>query len=96
MRRSRLFPVLLWLVFAFAMGQQVALQHGLGHALDKTTPAVHCGDCGLLAQLSGPAGDALPAVAVVAAALSRSEGSPVQIGRRHVVHFLSQGPPAFS
>jgi hypothetical protein len=93
MRRTRLYAIFLCLAFAFMAGQQASLQHGLGHAIDKTAPSVHCIDCGLAAQLSGPAGDTLPVVARLAASLPPGEAAQSQVERRHVAVFLSRGPP---
>jgi hypothetical protein len=93
---------LVLLVLAFAMGQQLALLHGLGHAVEKVThksdskapSQAACVDCGLAAQLTGlpgtPPATAPLQVAGIVVALFLAVG----IAARPPIVVRSRGPPS--
>lgn len=92
MPRTRLVGFLLWLVLAFAMAQQASLLHGLGHAVDRTAGAP-CGDCAVLANLSGPLSAAVPAIPVVEGLVQASPPALTSAPARLALAFHSRAPP---
>ena len=94
MRRTRFVGFLLWLVLAFAMAQQAALLHGLGHAVDRTAGAP-CADCALLANLSGPVSVAAPAIPAIDGSVAAEPPLPVSAPARQALAFRSRAPPTF-
>lgn len=99
-RLLRRFGFLLSLAFALAMGQQAGLLHGLAHATERiaqkqdSKPASSaCEQCGLCAQLDGPASAGLPPLA----AAERCVGALALVASpapaTTTVVFLSRAPP---
>jgi hypothetical protein len=99
----RRFAFLLSLAFALATGQQIGLVHGLGHAAERIaqkqdpkplSPA--CDQCGLCAQLDGPASVGLPDLGAAEGRFEapafhrRGDGLPTR------VVFLARAPPVLS
>ena len=103
MKRLRQVLLLLCLPFAIAIGQQGALLHGIGHALQKiAAPDKHsapagdaCEKCVAYAPLVGGMVAAALLVALVAAAIPRNRFIPIVAPRRTVVTARSRAPPAF-
>lgn len=99
-RLLRRFGFLLSLAFALALGQQAGLLHGLAHATERVSqkqdskPASSaCEQCGLCAQLDGPAPAGLPPLA----AAGRCLGAPAFVSSTApaaaTVVFHSRAPP---
>ena len=92
MRRTRFVGFLLWLVLAFAMAQQAALLHGLGHAVDRTAGAP-CVDCAVLANLSGPPSVAVPSIPAIEGSVAAEAPLPLSAPVRQALAFRSRAPP---
>ena len=100
MKLLRRHAVLLFLVLAFAMGQQVGLLHGLAHAVEKVSQkqdqkplSAPCDQCALAAQLTGAPGPGIPAVDLVEGSIAASPFAPEGAPARFVAVYHSRGPP---
>jgi hypothetical protein len=100
MKPMRHIWVLLLLVFAFAMGQQTALLHGLSHAVEKVgqkdpklPSSSACADCGLTAQLTGLPGAQPPTVAMQLAGIVLALFLAAGIAARAPAVVRARGPP---
>ena len=101
MRLLRRYAVLCFLALAFAAGQQLALLHGLAHAVEKVAQkqdqkplTAPCDQCALLASLSGAPGPGIPAVDIADGAVALAPFTPDAAPARFVAVFRSRAPPA--
>lgn len=98
MKTRRIAGFLLWLVFAFAAGQQAALLHGLSHAVQKEAPSpgAPCGECAAASQMGGLAGAAgLPDVAIFEGSTPAIPVPQATVRATRVAVFRSRAPPTF-
>ena len=100
MRFLRRIGFLLGLALVVAMGQQAGLLHGLAHASERMSqkqdaPAVPpaCDQCGLFAQLDGPAPAASPSLPVSAAPAVTVALDERSLPAAAPVVFRSRAPP---
>jgi hypothetical protein len=104
MKHMRHVAVLLWLALAFAVGEQAALLHDLGHATQRlsqrqdSNPApAKCDECRLYAPFSASLGSKAPVAPLVTAATPLPmAAAPAGASLARRIHFRAQAPPTFS
>jgi len=100
MRSFRHLGLLLCLAFAFAIGQQGALLHALGHATEQVQHKgdgkpgkLSCDTCATLAQPSGMPGAGMPPVATPERGVASWAFALRSAPARSILVFRSRAPP---